>query len=109
MICGYLAHRLSVAGYSGPNVFDKKICRKIFKASGGVPRLVNILAHKCLLLAYGEGTSKVTASHLKKAVADTESISINGRFWHRMWLGVLGMTATTAAVAGLYLLMGVRL
>ena len=109
VVCGYLAHRLNVAGYSGPAVFDEKICRKIFKASGGVPRLVNILAHKCLLLAYGEGTAKVTFKHLKKAVADTESLNSNTGSWRRLWLGVLGMTASTAAFAGLYLLMGAPL
>lgn len=109
VVCDYLAHRLQVAGYNGPAIFDEKVCQKIYKVSGGVPRLVNILAHKCLLLAYGEGTPKVTRKHLKKAVADTESIPADAHPKRRFWFGMLGMTASTATLAGFYLLTGVQL
>lgn len=109
VIHGYLAHRLSVAGYSGPELFDQSVCQRIYKASGGVPRLVNILAHKCLMVAFGEGTAKVTRKHLNKAIADTESIAAKGRSWKTFWLGLFGMSASTAALAGLYLYMGIPL
>ena len=104
-IKGYLAYRLTVAGYSGPELFNEKISRKLYKFSGGVPRLVNVLAHKCLLVAYGEGTSHITRKHLVKAVKDTESISEGGRFWKVFSFAMLGMTASTAAMAGIYYLM----
>ena len=39
--------------------------------SGGTPRLVNVLAHKTLMLAYGEGEHKVRMRHAKIAAADT--------------------------------------
>jgi len=75
MVCGYLTHRLSVAGYNGPALFDDAVCQKIARFSRGIPRLVNILAHKCLLLAFGEGSAKITLQHLQTAVTDTESIA----------------------------------
>jgi len=105
-INGYLGYRLSVAGYSGPELFNEKISRKLYKFSGGVPRLVNVLAHKCLLVAYGEGTSKITRKHLAKAVKDTESINDSNSFWKIFSFALLGMSASTAAMASIYLLMG---
>lgn len=107
VVFGYLGHRLSVAGYTGPVLFDENISRALYKLSGGVPRLVNILAHKCLMVAYGEGTSKITRKHLKKAAADTESLAKPGNGWKKFWLGLLGMTASTAALAGFYFYMGI--
>jgi MSHA biogenesis protein MshM len=70
----YLAHRLAVAGYQGPLLFDGRISRVIHRGSGGVPRLINILAHKCLLSAWGEGVDRVNARHLRRAILDTESV-----------------------------------
>ena len=105
-INGYLSHRLTVAGFNGPELFNEKISRKLYKLSGGVPRLVNVLAHKCLLVAYGEGTSKITRKHLAKAVKDTESINNSNGFWKVFSFALLGMSTSTAAMAGIYFLMG---
>jgi MSHA biogenesis protein MshM len=38
-----------------------------------VPRLINVLAHKALLLVYGEGGREVQARHVRAAVKDTAS------------------------------------
>src|SRR5450830_1573272 len=40
----YLAHRLRVAGYTGSRLFSRGAIARLFKASGGIPRLVNIMA-----------------------------------------------------------------
>jgi MSHA biogenesis protein MshM len=70
----YIQHRLEVAGYKGAVLFPKRICQGIARASEGVPRLVNILCHKMLMLTYGQGHYKMTVKLLKIAVKDTESI-----------------------------------
>ena len=80
----YLAHRLAVAGYSGDEVFATAAARTIYRASRGVPRLVNILANKALMLAYGEGTRKVTARHAREAGVDTPASFAVSRVW--LWL-----------------------
>lgn len=69
----YISHRLAVAGYRGPRLFAHKVVRQIYRASNGIPRLVNILAHKSLMAAFGEGARTVTERHVRMAVADTES------------------------------------
>ena len=40
---------------------------------GGVPRLVNILAHKALLLVYAEGEDRAGIRHVLAAARDTAS------------------------------------
>jgi MSHA biogenesis protein MshM len=103
VICGYLAHRLAVAGYKGPVLFEPALCQKMFRYTGGIPRLVNILAHKCLMQAFGAGTSKITMKHLARAVADTESISVKSAGWLKaVGFLLLGTGLSTAAVAGIY-------
>jgi MSHA biogenesis protein MshM len=69
----YISHRLAVAGYRGPRLFPHKVVKQIYRASQGIPRLVNILAHKSLMAAFGEGARVAAERHVRIAVADTES------------------------------------
>lgn len=71
----YIHHRLQVAGYKGAELFPSRICKRITRVSQGVPRLVNILCHKMLMLAYGQGHYKMTVNLLNAAAQDTESIT----------------------------------
>jgi MSHA biogenesis protein MshM len=67
----YISHRLRVAGFTGGRLFTHSAISTLRKASGGIPRLANILAHKTLMMAYGEGKHEVTARHVKAAARDT--------------------------------------
>ena len=78
----YLAHRLRVAGYRGHRVFPKATVRLIHRAANGTPRLINILAHKAMLAAYGEGRQEVAPRNVKAAARDTEGARLSS--W-RMW------------------------
>jgi len=69
----YIKHRLQVAGYKGAALFTPSICKKIAKISQGIPRLVNVLCHKMLMLSYGQGQYQITKQHLKLAAQDTEA------------------------------------
>ncbi|KMT66034.1 ExeA family protein [Catenovulum maritimum] len=69
----YLHHRMTVAGYQGMPVFPEKICQLLYKATQGTPRLLNVLAHKCLMLAFSESNKEVTLDNAKSAISDTES------------------------------------
>lgn len=69
----YVKHRINVAGYRGLDLFDRRCCSLIFKASKGTPRIINVLCHKALMLAYGEGKQKITRSHVKLSIKDTEA------------------------------------
>lgn len=77
----YLLHRLHVAGYAGGPLFSPYALRWLHKASAGIPRLINILAHKSMLAAYGEGHHQIGTRHMKVAVADTASVKNKTRPW----------------------------
>ena len=80
----YLDFRLLQAGYNGSSLFHPAAVRRIAKSSGGIPRLINILAHKSLLAAWGRGDPGVTRWHVAQAVRDTESARPLGWFgWSR--------------------------
>lgn len=71
----YIQHRLNVAGYKGAALFSAKLCKKITRVSRGIPRLVNVLCHKMLMLGYGQGDYQITNEQLDAAIKDTESIT----------------------------------
>lgn len=68
----YIQQRLMQAGYRGAILFNKGVCKKISQASRGIPRLINVLCHKVLMISYGRQHYRVTKSLVKQAVADTE-------------------------------------
>lgn len=67
----YVRHRLAVAGYQGSGLIQRGAYEQLYQASQGIPRLVNIIGHKALLAAYGQGDSQVKPAHIRMAVADT--------------------------------------
>jgi len=85
----YLSHRLHVAGYSGGRLFARDAVKALHLASGGVPRLANILAHKALMLAYGAGRQQVRRSQVWAAARDT--VSVRRSAMRRAWPAALGM------------------
>ncbi|AOY88883.1 AAA family ATPase [Marinobacter salinus] len=72
-VAQYLRHRLAQAGYNGGDLFSPGALRLITRSSGGIPRLVNILAHKAMLAAWGTGERLITRHHVIQAIRDTES------------------------------------
>lgn len=96
----YLSHRLLVAGYAGNRLFARDAVKALHAASGGVPRLVNILAHKTLMLAYGEGRQQVQARHVRAATRDTVSARLG--FGYRNAAAALIGLATGAAFLWVY-------
>ena len=74
----YLQHRMRVAGYRGEPVFSGAALRALRRATGGTPRLINVLAHKSLLSAFGEGNQVVKFRHVRGAARDTEGARSTG-------------------------------
>ena len=92
-VADYVRHRLARAAlgeHTDLDVFTPEALSRIASASAGVPRLVNILAHKCLLLAYGEGVHRVSVPHVKLAEADTPGLAKPPRGLMRWWCWLRG-------------------
>jgi MSHA biogenesis protein MshM len=77
----YLAHRLAIAGSARAVLFSDRAVSALHRGSRGVPRLVNILAHKSLLQVFGEGGQRVERRHVAAAIGDTPAAAGAGRGW----------------------------
>lgn len=70
-VAHYIDHRIKIAGHQGARIFSPRQAKKIAEASYGVPRLVNVLSHKALLLCFGSGKHQVSDKDIKQAILDT--------------------------------------
>ena len=96
----YLAHRLRVAGFHGERLFARAAAHLVHRWSGGVPRLINIIAHKAMLLAFSEGEQVVQPEHVSQAVADTPAARQHGP-WR--WFGFALLLLSVGSVGWLVL------
>ncbi|MDP3086886.1 MAG: AAA family ATPase [Methylotenera sp.] len=96
----YLNHRLVIAGYKGSRMFTSAALMLMYLKSRGVPRLVNILAHKALLSTYGKGKNQVRLADVIAAVADTKSIE---SVWRKIRLNVFSLTVFLGVFGGTFL------
>lgn len=80
----YLRHRAQLAGRGEHALFTHRAERLLHRASRGVPRLLNILAHKSLLAAWGKGAPQATSRHVLRAMRDTGGLPLP---WWLRWSG----------------------
>lgn len=71
-VSGYVKHRLKVAGHQDGKLFAEVALDAVYRSSRGIPRLVNILCHKSLMAAYGQGQTAVDVPQVNMAARDTE-------------------------------------
>ena len=65
----YIIHRLEKVGWSGNPAFDQRVIAELHEASGGIPRRVNQIANRLLLLGAVDERTRIDAVMLK-AVLD---------------------------------------
>lgn len=94
----YILHRMVVAGFHGGMIFDPRALEKIFQASRGIPRLINILCHKALMVSYGQGTRSVGLANVLMAVSDTEDTQLHNQRGH-WWRRFVASVATVSLVS----------
>jgi general secretion pathway protein A len=68
-LADYLQHRLAVAG-ARRRVFTPRAVAALYRASRGIPRLVNVLADRALLGAYVQGQTLVGVRTVKRAAGE---------------------------------------
>jgi len=66
----YVEHRLSIAGNDSRNIFPIPVTDHLFRASGGIPRMINLIADRALLGAYASNEKSVNRRILKQAVKE---------------------------------------
>jgi MSHA biogenesis protein MshM len=68
----YIEFRLAQSGYNGPSLFNAKALKFLYKTSAGVPRMINVLAHKSLMAAFADRAPIVDEIHIKRAAKDDQ-------------------------------------
>ena len=67
----YIQHRLQVAGMSPErDIFPPAVVRGIYKATRGIPRVINVLCDRMLLGAYGRNKSRADQAMLQLAIRE---------------------------------------
>lgn len=96
----YVGLRLNAAGYNGTHetLFSPKALKLLCKSSNGIPRVINILCHKALLITYGYNKKKIMPDAIAMAIADTENFA---PLSSRHYLGKLGIILLLLAALGI--------
>ena len=89
----YIEHRLKVAGALG-EVFDSGAKKAVFRLSGGVPRLINVICDRALLGAYSVNSRRVNRRLAMRAAAE-----VKGETESSGWLRPVIATAGIVGVA----------
>ena len=84
----YIRHRLQVAGLpAGQELFPGNVVKAIYRRSGGIPRLINLLCDRMLLGCYGRNQLRVDMAMFRVATAEVLGVG-DRRLWagRRPWL-----------------------
>ncbi|MDO9226422.1 MAG: AAA family ATPase [Pseudomonadota bacterium] len=93
-VAAYVRHRLEVAGTHRP-LFPATLMGRLYRLSGGVPRIINVLCDRALLGTFAQGKERVDRATLAQAAREVFGPPTHRRrFWPR------------ALAAGLLLLAG---
>ncbi|HLU05240.1 MAG TPA: AAA family ATPase, partial [Woeseiaceae bacterium] len=65
----YIDHRIKVAG-GLTEIFDQGAKREVYRLSGGIPRLMNVICDRALLGAYSRESRKVNKWMVRRAAAE---------------------------------------
>jgi len=68
----YVQHRLAVAGSGGDIIFPEGAIQAIYQYTGGIPRLINILADKALLRGFVKERFIMDVEHIKACIKELE-------------------------------------
>ncbi|GFO69015.1 hypothetical protein GMLC_25940 [Geomonas limicola] len=69
-MCRYIDHRMELAGRFRAAEFTKGALKRIFRFSGGVPRLVNIACDRALLIGFTEEDRVITGKMAAQAISE---------------------------------------
>ena len=102
-VSAYVAHRLAIADVR-EHLFPRRTMRLLFRLSGGVPRLINLLCDRALLGAYVQDRKVVDLKTLEKAAEEVlGKIPVSGVQPLLRWaLAIILIISCGAAVAVLY-------
>jgi general secretion pathway protein A len=98
----YIRYRLAVAAGDGPpaiRITDAAM-RRFYRYSGGIPRRINIVCDRALLVGFVAGRRKITGRLARRAVEELRAHpGPRGAAARRRWMPALPLGVAAAAVA----------
>ena len=76
----YVDERLNLAGYTGRGIFKRGARKELFRVTGGVPRLVNVVCDGALLGGYARGVTNLGADVIEEVARDLQLTGEEGEF-----------------------------
>jgi general secretion pathway protein A len=102
---GYIHHRLSVAKGKGKVNFSRPAMDLVYKYSEGIPRMINVLADRALLVGYTLNSKKIDKHIVQQAVKEIGVA--RGPSWpsaslRKLFLSGIAVIAAVALALGFY-------
>ncbi len=68
----YVYHRLKVAGSTGNIAFTESALNEVFRFSGGIPRMINVICDQTLLSGYVAGSTRIDRNMVRAAQSEIQ-------------------------------------
>ena len=95
----YIEKRLKIAGAKEP-IFTEKAIKEVYRRSGGIPRLINILCDNALLNSYALDKQRVDEKSIREVSADLKLKLKSRQLWRQV---LLGLTIVAGVIGLVYL------
>jgi general secretion pathway protein A len=95
----YVRHRLRVAGTTNA-IFPVNSCRELYRLSGGVPRIINVIADRAMLGAYTQDEHEIDTGLIRRAAGEVYGENPDLRRNKRAWLYVASFAALAVLLIG---------
>lgn len=98
----YIRHRMEIAGDTGGVSFSLFATRWIYLYTRGVPRMINILCDRALLIAYGDERRRISAGIVTRAIREILNVPQGKRITRILTAGIILISIICIAAAVLY-------
>lgn len=96
----YVRHRLRVAGTTN-SIFPVSTCRELYRLSGGVPRIINVIADRAMLGAYTQDIHEISTRLVRQAAGEVYGEDPDLRRNKQSWLNVAAFATVAVLLIGM--------
>lgn len=77
--CNYIKYRLAKAGCNELSLFDYAVYSYIYRYTGGIPRLINIMCDTALIIGFADGAKKIDVPIIKHTIKELNWVTYKRR------------------------------